>query len=158
MPARDLLLAAVAHQALTPVELSADVLADHPQLNGKIFFVRVLNAGERHLYGSVALDARAEGQVIADYEVVAICACEEDGTPMFHKRDANGRITINTEDVERLRAVDGRIVHAIALKAIEVSGMDTGAKDAAKKDSPSGQSDASSSGSPSSSDAPSANS
>lgn len=151
MSARDLLLEAIADQDLTAVELP-----EFPKLNGKIF-VRVLNAGERHLFGSVAVDAKGAGG-IADYEVVAICACEEDGTPMFHKRDDEGRISINTEDVNRLRKVNGKVVHAIAVKAIEVSGLDLGAKTAAKKDLPTDPSAASSSGSPSNSDAPSENS
>lgn len=129
MSAKDLLLAAVATQDLTPVPIP-----QVPHLDGKIY-VRVLNAGERHLYGAVAIDARSENQFISDYEIVAICACEPDGTPMFHSRDDGGRITINPEDVDRLRLVDGRAIHAIAKKAIEVSGMDTGAAEDAKKNS-----------------------
>jgi hypothetical protein len=138
------------------VELPDEVLADFPQLKDQIF-VRVLNAGERHLFGSVSADAKDAGG-ISDYEIVAICACEADGSPMFHSRDEAGRITISTEDVGRLVKVDGRVTHAVALKALDVSGLLTGATTAAKKGLPSGPSDASSSGSPSSSDAPSANS
>jgi hypothetical protein len=151
MSGRELLLEAVAHQEITPVSLP-----DHPKVDGKIF-VRVLNAGERHLFGSVSAEAKDAGG-ISDYEIVAICACEADGTPMFHSRDDAGRITINTEDVNRLREVDGRITHAVALKALDMSGLLAGAKTAAKKGLPSDPSDASSSGSPSSSDAPSENS
>ena len=129
MAGKDLLLAAVATQNLTPVPIP-----QIPELDGKIF-VRVLNAGERHLYGAVAIDASKEGQFISDYEIVAISACEADGTPMFHSRDEGGRITIHAEDVNRLRLVDGRAIHAIAEKALEVSGMDFGAAAAAKKNS-----------------------
>jgi hypothetical protein len=140
MPAKDILLAACAKTRITPVPLP-----DFPQLDGQIF-VRVLNAGERHLYGSVAMDARTTGQVISDYEIAAICACESDGTPMFHKKDDQGRISIDAAEVNRLREVDGRIIHEIARLAIEVSGMADGAKDAAKKDSPSDPTTDSSSG------------
>jgi len=135
--AKDLLLAALATDDLSAVSIPA-----LPALDGKIF-VRVLNAGERHLYGSVALDAKEQGQIISDYEVVAICACEQDGTPMFHTRDDAGRITISSEEVDRLRAVDGRAIYAIAAKAMEVSGLMPGAREAAKKNSligPSGES------------------
>lgn len=140
MPAKDLLLAACARTRITPVPLP-----DFPELDGQIF-VRVLNAGERHLYGSVAMDARNTGQTISDYEIAAICACEADGTPMFHKKDEQGRISIDAEEVNRLRQVDGRVIHEIAKLAIDVSGMTDGAKAAAKKDSPSEPTTDSSSG------------
>jgi hypothetical protein len=140
MSAKDLLLAACARASITPVPLP-----DFPKLDGQIF-VRVLNAGERHLYGSVASDARMSGYVISDYEIAAICACEADGTPMFHKKDEQGRISIEADEVNRLRQVDGRVIHAIAKLAIDVSGMTEGSKAAAKKDSPSEPTTASSSG------------
>lgn len=140
MPAKDLLLAACARTRITAVPLP-----DFPELDGQIF-VRVLNAGERHLYGSVAMDARNTGQVISDYEIAAICACEADGTPMFHKKDDQGRISIDAEEVNRLRQVDGRVIHEIAKLAIDVSGMTEGSKATAKKDSPSEPTTDSSSG------------
>lgn len=139
MSGKDLLLSAVAHQNLTPVPIP-----EVPALDGKIF-VRVMNAGERHLYFSVALDARGQGQMISDYEVVAICACEADGTPMFHTRDKDGRISIDADDVNRLRQVDGRAIHAIAEKALDVSGMKLEATADAKKNSQTTPSDDSSS-------------
>ena len=140
MSSKDLLLSAIAHKELTPVSIP-----ELPELDGKIY-VRVLNAGERHLYGSTMIDAKNSGQVISDYEIAAICACEPDGTPMFHKRDADGRIIINSEEVNKLRLVDGRAIHAIALKAIEVSGMAASSKDEAKKNSESNTTTDSSSG------------
>lgn len=137
---KDALLSACALQNLTPVPLPG-----FPALDGKVF-VRVLSAGERHLYAAVALDARNSGQVISDYEIAAICACEEDGSPMFHKKDAQGRISIDNAEVDRLRQVDGRIIHQIAATALDVSGLTEGAKDVAKKDSPSEATTDSSSG------------
>jgi hypothetical protein len=130
MGAKDLLLDAIAtNENLTPVPIP-----EIPRLDGKIY-VRVMNAGERHLFGAVAIDARKDNQFISDYETVAICACEADGTPMFHAKDDTGRITINAEDVNRLRLVDGRAIHAIAKMAWKVSGMEFGSDDAAKKNS-----------------------
>jgi len=149
MSAKDLLLDAVAYDGLTPVDMPF-----LPALDKKVF-VRVLNAGERHLYAITALSARTEGQVISDYEIAAMSACEADGTPMFHKRDASGRISIDGESINKLRLVDGRAIHAIALKAVEVSGLDIDAKADAKKNSSSTRSDESSSGLPSDSDVPS---
>lgn len=117
MSAKDLLLSAIVQKNVTPVPIP-----EIPELDGKIF-VRVLSAAERHLYISVQMDAKEDGQRMADYEIVAICACEEDGTPIFHTRDDQGRITLSNEDVKRLRDVDGRAVVAIANKALEVSGL-----------------------------------
>lgn len=139
MSGKDLLLSALVTSKVTPVEIK-----EIPELDGKIF-VRVLTAGERHLYGSVAEDARKEGGSISDYEIVAICACEADGTPMFHTRDEDGRINLSSDDVAKLRDIDGRAVHAIALKALSVSGMLVGAKELVKKNSSTIQSDESSS-------------
>ncbi len=139
MAAKDLLLAAIGRKNVTPVEIP-----DVPELDGKIF-VRVLTAAERHLYGAVAGDARKVGQLISDYEIVAVCACEEDGTPMFHTKDAEGRIAIKAEEVAKLMDVDGRAIHAIAMKAFEVSGLDVTAKEVAKKNSETAQTDESSS-------------
>lgn len=117
MSAKDLLLSAVTKKTTTPVEFP-----DRPDLDGKIF-VRVLSAAEKHLYTSVQLDANSEGGRISEYEIVAICACEEDGTPLFHKRDESGRIVISEEEVRKLSDVDCVVVQAIYAKALSVSGI-----------------------------------
>lgn len=145
MSAKDLLLAACACRNLTPVRLPPDLATEFPQLDGAIY-VRVLDAGERHLYGSVAVDARSAGGLISDYEIAAICACDETGAPLFHTRDAQGRISIDAAEVEKLRRVDGGVIHAIAERALAVSGLLEGAKAEAKKDSPSEATTGSSSG------------
>jgi hypothetical protein len=153
MTGKDLLLEA----ASSPENITAVPIPEIPRLDGKIF-VRVLTAGERHLYAEAGIKAQTSGGFISDYEIVAISACESDGTPMFHKRDAEGRLKVNSEDIAKLINVDGRAISAIAKKALEVSGLDFGATDRAKKDSASGPSDASSSDSPPSSDEASKNS
>lgn len=140
MGAKDLLLSAVVQKNVTPVPIP-----EIPELDGQIY-VRVLSSAERHLYSSTGLHARSVGEQIADYEIVAICACDEEGKPLFHSRDSNGRIEINAQDVNRLREVDGRAIYAIAVKALEVSGLV--GPDAAKKDLPEIPSDDSSSVSP----------
>jgi hypothetical protein len=142
MSAKDLLLAAVAHEGLTPVPIP-EVQA----LDGKVY-VRIMTAGERQLYAESALKARDAGSFIADYEIVAICACEADGTPMFHERQPDGRLNIRSEDVARLLNVDGRAIAAIAGAAMQASGLDAGAAERAKKNSESPPNDASSSDSP----------
>lgn len=140
MSAKDLLLSAIVQKNVTPVPIP-----ELPDLDGKIY-VRVLTAGERHLYGATALHAKASSEFISDYEITAICACDESGRPLFHSVDSDGRISLNTEDVNKLRHVDGRAVYAIAMKAIEVSGL--GGTESAKKDSSPTPSDDSSFGSP----------
>jgi hypothetical protein len=139
MSGRDLLLAAVSTASVTPVPIP-----ELPALDGNIF-VRVMTAGERQLYAETAVKAQQSGVFVSDFEIVAVCACEADGTPMFHTREANGRLHINSDAIARLVNVDGRAIAAIARKALEVSGLDLGAADRAKKDSASSQSDASSS-------------
>lgn len=146
MSAKDLLLAAVGYKNVTPV--SIPVL---PELDGKIC-VRVMTAGERQLYAETQIKASQSGVFISDFEIVALCACEADGTPMFHTREESGRLSIKSEDVARLVNVDGRAISAIAKKALEVSGLELEALNKAKKDSASSQSDASSSDSPPSTD------
>lgn len=143
--ARDALLSACTRRNLTPVKLPEDLAKEFPELDN-IIFVRVLDAGERHLYSSVSLDARSNGGSISDYEVAAICACEADGTPMFHRKDDAGRISIEAAEIEKLRRVDGRVIYEIAKLALDVSGMTVAAKAAAKKDSPSEPTTDSSSG------------
>lgn len=130
MSAKDLLLATVVTQeCLQPV-----ALPEFPALDGKVF-VRVLTAGERQLWSQTALQARDAGGFISDYELVAIAACEADGTPMFHRRQADGRIRIDSADIAKLLEVNGKVTAAIARKAMEVSGLDSGASERAKKDS-----------------------
>lgn len=140
MSAKDLLLEAVSFEGITPVEIK-----EVPKLDGKIY-VRVMTAGERQLYAEAAVQAQAAGSFVSDYEIVAICACEADGTPMFHQR-VDGRIKINSEDVAKLVNVNGVAVAAIARKALEISGMLPDSGEKAKKDSASSQTDASSTGS-----------
>lgn len=129
MSAKDLLLEAVAFGDVTPVPIP-----DVPKLDGKIF-VRVLTAGERQLFVEAQLQAREQGTLISDYEITAICACEADGSPMFHSREANGQLKILKDDLARLVNVDGRAVSAIAAKGLEVSGLTPKAEEAAKKNS-----------------------
>lgn len=129
MSGKDLLLAAAAFDNVTPV-----AIPEVPKLDGKIF-VRVLTAGERQLFVEAQLQAREQGTLISDYEIVAICACEADGTPMFHNREANGQLKIRTEDLAKLVNVDGRAVAAIAVKGLEVSGITAKADEEAKKNS-----------------------
>lgn len=152
MSAKDLLLSAVAHEGLIPVGIP-----EVPTLDGKVY-VRIMTAGERQLYAESALRARNAGVFISDYEIVAICACEEDGTPMFHERQADGRLKVRSEDVAKLLNVDGRAVAAIARTAMEASGLDAGAPERAKKNSSSPPSDDSSSDSPPGSEEASENS
>lgn len=129
MSAKDRLLAAVAFSKVTPV-----AIPEVPELDGLVY-VRVLTAGERQLYGEVAVQAREAGGFISDYEIAAICACESDGKPMFHTRDADGRLDISKDDLAKLVNVDGRAVSAIAAKALEVSGLTDKAEEAVKKSS-----------------------
>jgi len=142
MSARDLLLAACAYNKITPVPIP-----EIPELDGKIF-VRVLTAGERQLWGEIGVQAREAGSFISDYEIVAICACEADGAPMFHSRDDNGRLIIRSDDMKELVKVDGRAVSAIAAKALEVSGLTQASDEEAKKNSSASLNGASSSDSP----------
>jgi hypothetical protein len=142
MSAKDLLLSAVTHEGLTPVEIP-----EIPALDGKVY-VRIMTSAERQLYAESALKARDAGTFIADYEIVAICACEADGTPMFHERQPDGRLNVRAEDVAKLLNVDGRAVAAIARKAMEASGLDAGAPERTKKNSLSPLNDDSSSDSP----------
>jgi hypothetical protein len=146
MSAKDLLLAAVAYKNVTPVEIPA-----LPELDGKIY-VRVMTAGERQLYAETAIKASQSGVFVSDFEIVAVCAVDSEGKPLFHTREENGRLHINSEEIAKLVNVDGRAIAAIAKKALEVSGLELGALDKAKKDSASSQSDASSSGSESRTD------
>jgi len=139
MTAKDLLLAAVSFENVTPVSIP-----EIPKLDGQIC-VRVLTAGERQLFAETAGKAQVSGAIVSDFEIVAICACFADGTPMFHTREANGRLKVNADDIAKLVNVDGRAIAAIARKALEVSGLDLGAVDRAKKDSASDPSGASSS-------------
>lgn len=152
MSAKDLLLSAVSHEGLKPVPIP-----EVPALDGKVY-VRIMTAAERQLYAESALGARDAGTFIADYEIVAICACEADGAPMFHERQPDGRLKVRAEDVSRLLNVDGRAVAAIARAAMEASGLDAGASDRAKKNSSVPQSEDSSSDSPSDSAEASGNS
>lgn len=142
MSAKDLLLAAVAYESVTPV-----TIAEVPKLDGKVF-VRVLTAGERQLFVEAQIQAREQGSMVSDYEVAAICACEADGTPMFHSRQSDGHLKISSEDLAKLVNVDGRAVHAIARKGLEVSGLTVGSDEEAKKNSPATLNGASSSDSP----------
>lgn len=129
MSAKDLLLAAVAFDSITPVDIP-----EVPKLDKKIF-VRVLTAGERQLFVEAQIQAREQGTMISEYEITAICACEADGKPLFHVRQPDGHLKINTEDLANLVNVDGRAVSAIARKGLEVSGLSAGAEEAAKKNS-----------------------
>lgn len=142
MGAKELLLSAVARSNIVPVPIPAV-----PMVDGQIY-VRVMSAGERYLFSTTAQHAKTDGESISDYEIVAICACDEKGSPLFHSIDSEGRIKVNSEDLRKLREVDGRAIFAIAAKALEVSGLGPTASEDAKKNSEQIQSADSTSGSP----------
>jgi hypothetical protein len=116
MGVRDLLLAAVEYQNITPVAIPHD-----PKLDGKVY-VRVMTAGERAMFADIASAAQKDGRTINDYELVALCACESDGKPIFYTIDGD-RIFFEDGLHAQLLKIDGRTVSAIARAALEVSGI-----------------------------------